>query len=73
MSCASHQSIVITRVSEFGVQGARAHHPAFPELHAYGKSPTDAAKRLRLRLALTRESDLNPWERMSLERAIAES
>jgi hypothetical protein len=72
MSFASHQSIVITRVNEFGVLGVRAHHPAFPELHAYGKCPTDAAKRLRIRLALTRESDLDLWERTSLERAIAE-
>ncbi len=72
MRCTPHTSILINRDHAFQVTGVMSYHRAFPEIHVYGESPTDAITRLRNRLGLALESDLNSWERRNLEEAIAE-
>jgi hypothetical protein len=54
------------------VHATSVHHRDFPEVHAEGRSPEDAAARLAELLSRSLDSAPSRWRREILERAIAD-
>jgi hypothetical protein len=54
------------------LHAASVHHRDFPEVHAEGRSPEDAAVRLAELLSQSLDSAPSQWRREILERAIAD-
>ncbi len=68
-----HQVIVMTEEHPIlQVHAASVHHRNFPEVHAEGRSPEDAAIRLVELLSQSLESAPSDWRRETLECAIAD-
>ena len=68
-----NQVIVMTEESPIlQVHASSVHHRDFPEVHAEGRSPEDAAARLADLLSQGLESAPSQWRREILERAIAD-
>ena len=73
MLCNPDQVVVKTEQHTLlHVHAASVHHRDFPEVHAEGGSPQDAAARLAELLSQGLESAPSQWRREILERAIAD-
>jgi hypothetical protein len=73
MICDPNQVIVLTEQHPIlHLQASSVHHRDFPEVHAEGPSPEDAAARLAELLSQGLESAPSRWRREILERAIAD-